>query len=70
MGFKVGVKKMKGNKVYIWSETYKKFLEVAGGDRKLADSIINQVLQGYVGWQERLIDVREGDIELSEEQNN
>lgn len=61
---------MKGNKMYIWSETYKKFLEVAGGDRKLADSIINQVLQGYVGWQERLIDVREGDIELSEEQNN
>ena len=61
---------MKGNKVYVWSETYKKFLEVAGGDRKLADSIINQVLQGYVGWQEQLITAREGKTEKVEEINN
>ncbi|MCC7569984.1 hypothetical protein KO465_01400 [Candidatus Micrarchaeota archaeon] len=61
---------MKGNKVYVWSETYKKFLEVAGGDRKLADSIINQVLQGYVGWQERLIEVRKDEPVGVEEINN
>lgn len=61
---------MKGNKVYVWSETYKKFLEVAGGDRKLADSIINQVLMGYVGWQEQLIEARKGEPLKVEEINN
>lgn len=61
---------MKGNKVYIWSETYQKFLEVSGGDRKTADSIINQVLMGWVEWQERLVEIRKEEPEKVEEVNN
>lgn len=61
---------MKGNKVHIDTEILEKFVEVSHGDRKLAESIINQVLQGYVGWQEQLITAREGKTEKVEEINN
>ena len=61
---------MKGNKVYIWNETYQKFLEVAGGDRKTADSIINQVLMGWVEWQERLVEIRGEEPVRVEERNS
>lgn len=49
---------MKGNKVHIDPEILNKFVDVAQGDRKLAESIINQVLQGYVLWQEMMIEVK------------
>ena len=49
---------MKGNKIHIDGEILNKFVDVAQGDRKLAESIINQVLQGYVLWQEMLIQVK------------
>ena len=49
---------MNGNKVHIRKEIFDKFVDVAQGDRKLAESIINQVLQGYVLWQEMLIQVK------------
>lgn len=50
---------MKGNKVHIDGEILNKFVDVAQGDRKLAESIINQVLNGYVLWQEMMITVNQ-----------
>jgi hypothetical protein len=61
---------MKGNKVHIQTEILDKFVDVAQGDRKLAESIINQVLGGYILWQEMMIEVKhEKDLGFREQNN-
>lgn len=50
---------MKGNKIHIRIEILDKFVDVAQGDRKLAVDIINQVLAGYINWQEMMITVNQ-----------
>lgn len=61
---------MKGNKVHIQTEILDKFVDVAQGDRKLAESIINQILAGYILWQEMMIEVKhEKDLGFREQNN-
>jgi len=49
---------MNGNKVHIRKEIFDKFVDVAQGDRVLAVDIINQILAGYINWQEMMIEVK------------
>jgi hypothetical protein len=45
-------------------------VDVAQGDRKLAVDIINQVLAGYINWQEMMIEVKhEKDLGFREMNN-
>ena len=67
---KIKVVKMKGNKIHIQTEILDKFVDVAQGDRKLAVDIINQILAGYINWQEMMIEVKhEKDLGFREQNN-
>jgi hypothetical protein len=61
---------MNGNKVHIRKEIFDKFVDVAQGDRVLAVDIINQILAGYINWQEMMIEVKhEKDLGFREMNN-